>query len=212
MKLEPRAIFLDLDGTIADSLHIMKRAYQIFMIELGRLPSDDEFDSLNGPPLRQIVNFLRVEHSIDETNDALLLRYSKILDIEYQNVPVTNGALSLLEVAKRNRCQIGIITSNNKNRTLLWLENVGLEKLVDFVISGDDVVYGKPNSEPYEAAKKKVGVSLDQMLAVEDSPSGAESSLGAGLRTFVLRHENHHSWPRHVEPITSLSQFLTYLW
>ena len=212
MKLEPRAIFLDLDGTIADSLHVMKRAYQTFMMELDRLPSDDEFDLLNGPPLRQIVNFLRVEHSIDETNDALLLRYSKILDVEYQNVPATKGALSLLKVAKRNGCQIGIITSNNKNRTLLWLENVGLEKLVNFVIAGDDVVHGKPNSEPYEAAKKKVGLSLDHMLAVEDSPNGAKSALDAGLRTFVLHHENHRSWPRHVKPISSLSQFLTYLW
>ena len=38
------AVLVDLDGTLADSLPALLRAYEDFLAEHGRLPRDEEFD------------------------------------------------------------------------------------------------------------------------------------------------------------------------
>src|SRR4051812_10069840 len=42
-----RALLLDFDGTLADSLSAMRRVYERFVTDLGGAPSNREFDAFN---------------------------------------------------------------------------------------------------------------------------------------------------------------------
>jgi beta-phosphoglucomutase-like phosphatase (HAD superfamily) len=54
------------------------------------------------------------------------------------------------------------------------------------VVSGDDVVNGKPDPEPYLVGAAKLGLAPAECVAVEDSPTGAASALAAGIPTLVV--------------------------
>jgi beta-phosphoglucomutase-like phosphatase (HAD superfamily) len=54
------------------------------------------------------------------------------------------------------------------------------------VILADDVDAGKPDPAPYEAALEALGISNDEALAFEDSPSGIASSVAAGVPTVGI--------------------------
>ncbi|WP_141342467.1 HAD family hydrolase [Bradyrhizobium sp. USDA 3458] len=64
--------------------------------------------------------------------------------------------------------------------TLTWLP------YLQFSISLDDVVNGKPHREPYATAARRLGVEPQHLLAVEDNDSGLASASAAGLRTAVI--------------------------
>ena len=212
MRCSPHAVLIDLDGTLADSLGVMRLAYETFLLEHNCDPTNAEFESLNGPPMEEIVRLLKLAHSIQENHGVLLSRYLDLLDRAYLRVRPSVGAAELLKTAKAHKCIVGIVTSNNRKRTQLWLENVGLRSMVDFIVSADDVKQGKPHPEPYKTAIKQKWLEPQNVVAIEDSPQGAASSVGAGLKTFVLGYKEGQQWPQGVVPISSLTELIELLW
>ena len=182
----PRAIFFDLDGTLADSLAVMRHAYSRFLGSFHVQGTDDEFASLNGPPLAEIVRRLAAAHGIAGDPEELETRYGEIIDEAYEFVAPAPGAAQCLEKAKELGCVVGIVTSNSNLRTRRWLDSAGFSRWVDVVVSGDDVRHGKPDPEGYVLATRRAGCPPSRILAIEDSRQGARAALAAGLKTFRL--------------------------
>lgn len=201
---EAKAIFFDLDGTLADSLDVMKMVYRRFLESLGKEPSDAEFARLNGPPLKEIAGILKRTHNLIDEEDQLLSKYQSILDRVYEEVEPAAGALELLQHAKELGLTTAVVTSNGRRRTENWLKRVGLSDNIDDVVTSEDVTKGKPDPEPYLVALKRASLQSTQALAVEDSPSGARAARAAGLYTFALQIEAAENWPDGVHKIADL--------
>lgn len=211
-----KALFLDLDGTLADSLRVMWQAYSDFCHSFSFEPTREEFARLNGPPLPEVVRLLHAWHNLPGTPDKLYETYQGIVDTIYLSVAPAQGAASLLQKAKEKDCLVAIVTSNSALRTAAWLSRSDLSQYIDFVVSGDDVRKGKPDPEPYLVALQKSAISADQSLAVEDSPSGVRSALAAGIRTCAIVETINNSasatnWPDgsiKIKALADLSQLL----
>ena len=59
----------------------------------------------------------------------------------------------------------------------------------DVTICGDEVTRGKPDPYPYLHAMELLGLSAAQCLAVEDSPSGTQAAVAAGIPVLVVPSE-----------------------
>jgi HAD superfamily hydrolase (TIGR01509 family) len=201
-----RALLLDLDGTLAESLPLMRAAYAHFLNGFGAEPTAAEFARLNGPPLTEVVCLLKEAHHLPGPAEELLARYSDLIDRAYLEVEPALGARVLLERARALGYIVGVVTSNSARRTRDWLDRAGLGRLVDVLIAGEHVTRGKPDPEAYLLAATRAGCSGVGSIAVEDSPQGARAARGAGLRTFVLDPDPASSaaWPEGVERIPSL--------
>lgn len=212
--INPRAILIDLDGTLADSLSVMRTAYEHFLQQFNIKPTDAEFNALNGPPLDEVVRRLKKSHALCDDEHLLHDNYFALIDELYTRVKPNIGAEELLLAAKINHCAVGVVTSNSMLRTQRWLETVGLSSFINFIISGDDVKNGKPDPEPYRIATHRSACPSTQIIAIEDSPQGATSALGAGLITYVLvqNETDHGAWPAHARPITSLASLIGLCW
>jgi HAD superfamily hydrolase (TIGR01509 family) len=206
-EINRRALLFDLDGTLADSLSVMRLVYGRFLGGFDSVGTDIEFARLNGPPLTEVVRLLKQAHKLPEGADVLLGRYQDLIDQAYTEVAPTAGAHAVLEQAKASGYVAGVVTSNSARRTRDWLNRVGLGGLVDVLIGGEDVQRGKPDPEPYLLATARAGCSAAMSLAVEDSSQGARAAQDAGLRTFVLDPDPNSAtiWPEGVERIRSLS-------
>lgn len=211
--ISPRAVLLDLDGTLADSLSVMRLVYGQFLERFGASATDAEFDALNGPPLREVVLRLKAAHALPEALDSLFDIYYGLLDAAYAQVSPNPGAQIFLERAEARNCIVGVVTSNAAERTRAWLARVGISQLVDFVVGGEDVLRGKPDPEPYRLAAERTGCFFSEIVAVEDTYQGARSARDAGLRTFVLSPSSLLSQlPHGVERIDSLLNLSEQLW
>jgi HAD superfamily hydrolase (TIGR01509 family) len=178
-----KGIFFDLDGTLADNLDLMFAVYKQFLESCGRNPTQEEFNSLNGPPLREVIGLLMKRHSLAGPEEALLENYNTLLDELYVRAWPAPGARHILRRAKESGWLVAVVTSNSQRRTTGWLEHHKMASFVDLVISGDDCE-GKPSPAPYIMAMDKGKCSAARSFAVEDSFQGVQSALAAGLKTF----------------------------
>ncbi|NMD07777.1 MAG: HAD-IA family hydrolase, partial [Phyllobacteriaceae bacterium] len=194
------------------SLPVMYLAYRQFLERFDRVPSEAEFASLNGPPLPEVVRRLKASHALPGDEQHLFDIYEETIDEIYVAVKPCLGADELLNAARRQKCGVGIVTSNSRRRALSWLNGTGLSTWIDFIVAGEDVVHGKPHPEPYLAASRKVSCALSAIVAIEDSPQGARSAVAAGVRTLVVTQGQHTDWPEGATPIRSLLQAADMLW
>ena len=78
-----RALLLDLDGTLIDSLPSLRAAYERFLARRNIAATDAEFDVLNGPPLERVVQMIVDRHQLEGTPEALMAEYVALLDAGY---------------------------------------------------------------------------------------------------------------------------------
>jgi len=181
-----RGLFLDLDGTLADSLGVMKAVFVAFHARHGLTSTDADFDKANGPPLTEIVSGIRSRHGLPETAAELLAEYWRILEGEFIAVAAVDGADELLRVASERGWISAVVTSSSERVAREWLRRRGLDGFISDVIGAESVREGKPSPAPYRVALERTGADAQASIAVEDSRSGLSSARGAGLFTFFL--------------------------
>lgn len=186
----PKLALIDLDGTLADSLDILRVVFSEIAMEYKFKFSEDDFHRFNGPSIAQIACIIVDKYGLKIDVDSVIDKYQEVLFKTYLNAPITNGAESFIKILKCHGSKIGIVTSNNRQLTCAWLENRNLMEYVDIIITSDDVICTKPDPEPYKRALKKANVNSIEAIAIEDSESGVQSAVSAGIRTFFL-NTNH---------------------
>jgi HAD superfamily hydrolase (TIGR01509 family) len=86
------------------------------------------------------------------------------------------------------RYRLAVVSSSATPRLLACLRATGLDTLFDpaKVFSAEDSMarpIGKPDPAVYRHALAALGVGADATIALEDSPTGVRSAVGAGIRT-----------------------------
>ena len=205
-----RALLLDLDGTVADSLGVMRRIYGEFLAAHGTAASDWEFNDLNGPPLREVVRRLQETHQLSGDLDSLYADYQRRIDTTYLQVSPRPGTRTLLETANSHGWKVAMVTSNSHHRTAAWLEVSDLADFFEVTICGEDIAHRKPHPEPYLLALERTKCAAYLSLAVEDSFIGGRAAIAAGISTFLLSDLCDRS-PHGVLAITRLEEVTDYL-
>ncbi|MGZ3634198.1 MAG: HAD family hydrolase [Parachlamydiaceae bacterium] len=182
-----KALLIDFDGTLVDSIQALWWCYVAFLEERGAEPTKEEFDSLIGPPLPEIIETLKRVHQFPESSQFLFEKYEHRLEQAYsEKVDFFPDALSNLKSAKDKQIKLGIVTSAPWRLLELFLTQQGALDFFDVCIAYSDEFPSKPSPVPYARALKALGLTLDEAIAVEDSKNGIKSACGAGLPVVQL--------------------------
>lgn len=209
-------VFFDLDGTLADSLGVLKTAYLLFLKRHGHRGTDAEFDSLNGPTTGEVAERLRRRYRLPYTaaqaREAYILHQRQV----YLNLvrPMT-GAERLLRRLRRAGYRLHLVTASVKPNASRWLAKCGWSDFFETATFGDEVKRGKPDPQIYERAFAKAGLRLhEERVIVEDSPNGCWAAKRAG--GFVIRldarAEGLPAADRTVRRLAEVESFLTREW
>lgn len=177
-----KAVFVDFDGTLVDSTLALRNCFETFLGNYNIKASDDEFQSLVGPSLFEIVEKLRVKYSLPSTQDSLYEEYSELIRNCYaEKVFIFVNALEVLRKTKNRGIKLAIVTSARLSLIEIFLSRYGLQTFFDALITSLKHEPSKPFPDLYLRAMKTLGVSNNEAIAIEDSVNGIASAHSAGL-------------------------------
>jgi HAD superfamily hydrolase (TIGR01509 family) len=207
-----KGLFLDLDGTLADSLPALKGVYYSFLERFGATGSEAEFQSLDGKPLLRIITSLRANHALTGEIEEFMTQYSAMIREAHEAAPLKVGAQLFLERARERSWRVALVTPSSHIAAREWLKRNRLSDHVDTVVGGDEVIHGKPAPDLYILALTRTNCTASGSIAVEDSCMGAHSAASAGLSTCVLGHpDSRPDWPTGVRFVTHFTDLLEML-
>jgi HAD superfamily hydrolase (TIGR01509 family) len=114
--------------------------------------------------------------------DDYYQHYLRTEDIEIEGVVDTLAELS-------RYVRMAIVTTARRADFELIHEQRHLRQFMEFVLVREDYSLAKPHPEPYLAGLRRLGVTRQETLVVEDSARGLSSAVAAGIDCAVVHHE-----------------------
>lgn len=102
-----------------------------------------------------------------------------------EKIRLIEGVYQIMDIIKKSGYKICIVTNCNKRVAYEVIEKIGLNTVIDFVITSTDCLYGKPNIEPYKKAIERYGISNDKCIIFEDSKTGILSGKGVNPKLLI---------------------------
>ena len=184
----PAAVLWDMDGTLVDTEPYWIAAEHEIVEEHGGTWSDEFAHQLVGNDLLVSARFIKDNSAVpwepERIVDELLAR---VISRVTEHVPWRPGARELLSALREQGVPSALVTMSWRS-----LADAVVGALPDgtfaAVVTGDEVSHGKPHPEPYRAAARLLGVSAEDCVAIEDSPTGVRSAVAAGVPTLAVPH------------------------
>jgi HAD superfamily hydrolase (TIGR01509 family) len=181
-----KALLFDLDGTLADTNPVHRSTWEKFLQPYGYDVTWDFYrDNISGRVGREMVLDLFPDLSPEEAQEM-----SDAKDAQFRErageLEALPGLREVIEKGREKGMKMALVTNAPEENVLAVLRALDLEGIFDAVILADEVGAGKPDQAPYEAALEALGISNEEVLAFEDSPSGIASSVAAGISTVGI--------------------------
>lgn len=183
-KLE--AVFLDHDGTLVDTEPYWIEAELALPRSYGVTWTKEDSLANVGMPMHDLA--LRMQQAgvplaIDDIADHLVGEVVAMMDA--RGIPWLPGVPELFEDLAREGIPAAVVS--NAWRAVVEKTTSKLpENVIQFVLTGDEMIRSKPDPWPYAHAAEMLGVSPEGQVAIEDSLAGTLSAEAAGMHVLLV--------------------------
>src|SRR5436190_23936860 len=182
----PRALIFDCDGTLADTMPLHWRAWQVVTCRYGIDFPEERFYALGGVPSRDILTMLCKEQTL--SLDALLVAKEK--EEEYLKLMAQAGPIhEVVAIARDHAGKLPMAVASGGSRHVIEkiLQHVGIRELFAAVVTSEDVVHQKPAPDIFLEAARRIGVAPEFCRAYEDTDLGMRAIRDAGMEAIDVR-------------------------
>ncbi len=204
-----QAVIFDLDGTLVRTERLKAISYARAAVML--CPEDlkehvvvEAFKEVVGLPRREVAKALMERFKLESKASSRMEEFGvrkpwqayvqirlqiyeeMISDPEVLRKNQWEHNVGLLRWVREMNLKTGLATMSRCEQATKVLDILGLKSEFDFVATRDDVERGKPDPEIYLLMANELGVPPKQALVVEDSPSGVEAALRAGMHVVAV--------------------------
>ncbi|WP_374385327.1 HAD family hydrolase [Dongia sp.] len=181
-----RALLLDFDGTLADTLPGLRRTYADFLAEIAAEDKAPTFEQANGANLFELIRSLAEKFAPHRDAEKEWQTYwTRVEEAVGLSLP-SPGARELIGWARDRDWLIGIGSASRTPVIQAWLARHDLTAAIDCVVGADQCRASKPDPEIYNRLVESLNADRQNCIVVEDSRSGIESATRAGLDVIWL--------------------------
>jgi phosphoglycolate phosphatase len=196
-----RAVMIDLDGTLLDTIPDLAAATNLMLGHLGHQPlSLDVVRTYVGKGIPRLVE-RALARDIDGRTDATALAAALPVferfytEVNGRHTTIYPGVREGLEQFHAAGFRLACVTNKSGAFTGPLLERMGLAHFFDLTVAGDTLPRKKPDPMQLLHACAQFGVSPDRMLMVGDSGNDAQAARAAGCPVFCVPYGYNEGQP-----------------
>lgn len=184
------AVIFDMDGVIVDSEIHWKMTEGFFLQSLVPAWNIDDQDKIIGLAVLDVYKMLVDTYQLQKTQAQFLELYQEMANEIYgQKVSLIEGFTALLATLQEHHVPVALASSSPKTWIDIVLQRFHLLEAFKAVVSADELEGGgKPSPAIYLLTAKRLGVSPDRCIAIEDSKNGILSAKNAGMYCIGFRN------------------------
>tara|TARA_R110002073_G_scaffold202032_3_gene361372 strand:+ start:1946 stop:2662 length:717 start_codon:yes stop_codon:yes gene_type:complete len=186
-----RGVALDMDGLLIDTERLYWQVGDTLLQRRGyRYSRELQARMMGRIGVSAIAQMIEM-HDLSDSAEALLAEsdelYGALLAEQLRPMP---GLSQWMDALQRSGLPFGLATSSQRKFVDVILPTFDWSGQLAFILTGNDVVNGKPHPEMYLTAAEKMQIPASDMLVLEDSGNGCAAALAAGAQTVAVPSEH----------------------
>jgi len=180
------AVIFDCDGTLVDSEPLARTAWERALAPHGYAVTDADAEATVGLPFPRTHAYYLERVDLPDV-DVMWTEFSgQLFTLLDSDLVVFEDAVAAARELRRRRIPLGVASSSPRERLHRTLARVELLDAFDVTVAGDEVEHGKPAPDMFLLVAERLGVAPADCIAVEDSPTGVQAAVAAGMRTIAV--------------------------
>jgi beta-phosphoglucomutase family hydrolase len=203
------AFLFDLNGTMIDDMSFHVKAWgDIINNDLGAgLTREQLTREMYGKNEELLIRIFGEQRFTLEEMQELSMEKERRYQAAYKpHLKLIEGLPELLESAHASGKKMGIGSAAIMFNINFILDNLGIRKYFDAIVSADHVTISKPDPETFLSCAGQLGVDANNCLVFEDAPKGVEAAANAGMDCIVLTTLHTRD---HFEAYSNIVKFIT---
>ena len=183
---EIKGLIFDCDGTLADTMPLHWRAWQIISERHDLHFPEDRFYSLGGVPSRDILKMLAAEQG--RSLDHVAVAHEK----ENAYLPLMADVQpihAVVDIARENFGKIPMAVASGGTQPIIVqvLEQLKIRHMFQAVVTSEMVKNQKPAPDIFLEAARRIGVEPQFCRGYEDTDLGLQAIRSAGMDAVDVR-------------------------
>lgn len=182
-----KGILFDFNGTLFNDTHLHRAAWHDFFLKnygwdlsdeeimrrcLG--PSNDDIfkDFFEGKLSKAEIDVLAAKKEVE---------YRAAAKSDPANMHLIDGVPELLDLLVERGIPFALATASPIENIMFYLEDLGLKKwfTIDRIVYEEGKLASKPDPAFYIEAARRIGLTPEECMIVEDSPTGIRAAINA---------------------------------
>ena len=165
----------------------LKKAFRQTSLHPGRDLTQEEVASLKGT-VEEIgaAKLLEFNPAATLSIPQVILYRNNLYKAMFDQMRLIPGSREFIQKAHKKGFKLGLTTSALQENQQPIFEMFNLSQFFSAIITGQDIINGKPHPEPYLKTAEKLGVAPANALVIEDSANGVRSGKAAGCRVVAI--------------------------
>lgn len=192
--LPVKAVIIDLDGTLLDTIPDLAAAANMMLAELGKKPLEEALvRTFVGKGIVNLVERALAGHIDGGAAPELMARALPIYERCYsemngKHTVIYPGVREGLDKLAAQGIPLGCVTNKSTRFTLPLLDMVGLARYFGQVVAGDTLARKKPDPAPLLHACEVFAIAPRDMLMIGDSLNDTQAARAAGCPVFCVTY------------------------
>jgi len=173
-----------MDGVLIDSEPLHQKVGLKMLQELGVPINKEMFLRFTGSTVISMWKALVKEYGLKQNPEELTSTYNRHFIeklISSSDVTLMSDVSDVLKNLHSKGIPVALASSSTKEVIEAVLQKFGIAQYFQVIVSGDDVKHSKPHPEIFLLAAKKLNMSPNNCVVVEDSTNGVLAAKHAGM-------------------------------
>jgi len=182
-----KGLVFDCDGTLADTMPLHWRAWQMVTQRHKLHFPEDRFYATGGIPSRDILKLLAQEQG--RSLDHIAVAHEKE-EAYLPLLPQIEPVHAVLEIARANHGKLPMAVASGGTQRIISmvLDHLKIRHLFDAIVTSEMVRNQKPAPDIFLEAARRIGVDPNSCRGYEDTDLGLQAIRAAGMEAVDVRN------------------------
>jgi HAD superfamily hydrolase (TIGR01509 family) len=185
-------IIFDLDGVLIDSKEVHYKALNMALSEVDErytITTEEHLKIYDGLPTRKKLSLLNEQKGLpNEYFDNIWQRKQEITVDLLKSIEKNDFLIKNFELLKSKNKLLACASNSISSTVDIILEQLGILKYFDLVLSNESVNFPKPHPEMYWKTMLEMKVFPEKTVIIEDSPIGRIAAKNSGANTMFVQN------------------------
>lgn len=190
MKLEihpqAKALIFDLDGTLSDSLPVHIASWHVVCEKLNCTFDERILVEMTGMPTLSFAQRIKNENGLLQDAESIVVMKQQEFWKNINNIKPHEAVIDLMKSAY-GKIPMAVGTGAGRQSALLQMQELGIERFFDFIVTADDVDSHKPEPETFLQCARLMKVEPQYCQVFEDGELGMIAARSAGMLLTDVR-------------------------